>query len=144
MSSLSKPHAMRRARIAIACATLVALAPSSSASATTTVSGVDNPAVPLVIDPGSPAGAVEREDLNFYTGDDVFHITSMPDSRRIEAVTLGPVARGTGCESANVRLRIYEAEAALQPRTLIAESSYVPLPEDPENHDLRGRSGNAA
>lgn len=128
-----KARAAYRAAVAAAWLIVFALALSSTASATTTVSGVGNPAAPLVIDPGSPAGAVEREDINFYTGDDVFFITSMPDSRRIEAVTLGPVARGTGCASANVRLRVYEAEPALQPSTLIAQSSYIPLPERPEN-----------
>src|SRR5262249_30862128 len=84
----------RPALVACWIAVCVALAHASLvvapvALATTTVTGVGNPSVPLVIDPGSTRSAVATDDINLNSGAVVAWISDMPDTRDVGKITIG-------------------------------------------------------
>jgi hypothetical protein len=114
--------------VALACICMLSLlmVAASTAHARTTVSGISNPEAPLEIDPGTTGGTTSNE-LNFYTGSDVFWITEMPDTRRIDRVTIGPIARASSCTGASVQLKIMENGGGV----LATSLRFEPLPETP-------------
>jgi hypothetical protein len=117
----------RHAWAALACGCVLSLLMIvSTAHATTTVSGIGNPEAPFEIDPGT-TGAATTGELNFYTGSDVFWITEMPDTRRIDRVTIGPIGRDSSCSGASVQLKIMENGGGVLARSLANQ----PLPATP-------------